>query len=121
MNIHGFDPKRGTFEGWAKKIMTNTAIDYSRSQATSNLLVELPDDHTSLSSLQERPNDHVEEEVLHLIKKLPAVTRQVFSLHVFKGFSHKEIATQLGIAESTSRWHVAEARKNLKEQAHKFC
>jgi RNA polymerase sigma-70 factor (ECF subfamily) len=62
----------------------------------------------------------VEEEVLYLIKKMPPVTQQVFSMHVFKGYSHKEIAEILGIAESTSRWHVSEARKNLKLQAHKI-
>jgi len=51
---------------------------------------------------------------------LPAVTQKVFSLHIFKGYSHKEIGEMLNMAESTSRWHVAEARKNLKQQAHKI-
>ena len=63
---------------------------------------------------------YIEEEVLYLIKKLPAVTQKVFSLHIFKGYSHKEIGEMLNMAESTSRWHVAEARKNLKQQAHKI-
>jgi len=120
MNIKSFDCSKGNFESWSKKIITNTAIDHSRVQKNKNHFIELDDIHGKEQALQQKPHNHVEEEVLYLIKKLPAVTHEVFSLHIFKGFSHKEIAEMLGIAESTSRWHVAEARKNLKQQAHKI-
>ena len=120
MNIQTFDFSKGNFESWAKKIIINTAIDYARSKKNKDQFVELDDAHSKEQALQQQPVSHVEEEVLYLIKKLPAVTQQVFSLHIFKGFSHKEIAEMLGIAESTSRWHVAEARKNLRQQAHKI-
>jgi RNA polymerase sigma factor (sigma-70 family) len=82
--------------------------------------MELTERHSVEKILQEIPGNHVEEEVLYLIKKMPPVTQKVFSLHIFKGYSHKEIAEMLDIAESTSRWHVAEARKNLRQQAHKI-
>ena len=117
--IHQFNFK-GSFEGWIKRIMTNTAIDFSRAQKNKNQFIELDEDRHEDKALQHLPDSHTEEEVLHLIKKLPAVTQQVFSMHIFKGYSHKEIAALLDIAESTSRWHVAEARKNLRLQAHKI-
>lgn len=120
MNIQTFEFSKGNFEGWAKRIMTNTAIDYYRSQKNKNKIVELNDDHGVEKVLQQNSNNHVEEEVLYLIKNMPAVTQKVFSLHIFKGYSHKEIADMLDIAESTSRWHVAEARKSLRLQAHKI-
>jgi RNA polymerase sigma-70 factor (ECF subfamily) len=120
MSIGSFDNKKGNFESWAKKIVTNTAIDYSRSQKNRKNFIQLEEDHSKENKLCETPRTHVEEEVLYLIKKLPQVTQQVFAMHVFKGYSHKEIAEILGIAESTSRWHVSEARKNLKQQAHKI-
>lgn len=120
MNIHSFDFSKGSFEAWAKKIISNTAIDYSRSQKDRNDIVEINEQHTNQKHLSEKPGNHIEEEVLYLIKKMPPVTQQVFAMHVFKGYSHKEIAQMLGIAESTSRWHVSEARKNLKQQAHKI-
>ncbi len=119
-NIKNFDFSKGSFEGWAKKIITNTAIDYSRTAKNKNHFVAITDDHDDEKALHQLPRNHAEEEVLYLIKKLPAVTRNVFSLHIFKGYSHKEISKMLGIAESTSRWHVAEARKNLKQQLHKI-
>ena len=120
MNIQTFDSSKGNFESWAKKIITNTAIDYTRSQKNKNKFIKLEENQPSENVLSENPKNHVEEEVLYLIKKMPPVTREVFSLHVFKGYSHKEIGEILGIAESTSRWHVSEARKNLKQQAHKI-
>ncbi|MEO8822005.1 MAG: sigma-70 family RNA polymerase sigma factor [Ginsengibacter sp.] len=120
MNIQSFDSAKGNFEGWSKKVMTNTAIDYARSQKSRNNFIQLGENQERTNALAENPHSHVEEEVLYLIKKMPSVTQQVFSMHVFKGYSHKEIAEILGIAESTSRWHVSEARKNLKQQAHKI-
>ena len=120
MHIQSFDSTKGSFEGWAKKIITNTAIDFSRVQKNKRQFISIDEDHKDEQALQQFPHNHAEEEVLYLIKKLPAVTQKVFSLHIFKGYSHKEIAEMLGIAESTSRWHVAEARKNLKLQAHKI-
>jgi RNA polymerase sigma-70 factor (ECF subfamily) len=120
MNIRDFDAAKGNFEGWAKKIITNTAIDYVRLQKSKNRFILFGDSQSDEHTLSEKPGTHVEEELLYLIKKMAPVTQQVFSMHVFKGYSHKEIAEKLGIAESTSRWHVSEARKNLKQQAHKI-
>jgi RNA polymerase sigma factor (sigma-70 family) len=120
MNLGQFETSRGNFEGWAKKIMTNNAIDFSRTQKNKTQYLALDEQLPSEKALQQNPHNHAEEEVLYLIKKLPAVTQKVFSMHIFKGYSHKEISRMLDIAESTSRWHVAEARKNLKQQLHKI-
>jgi RNA polymerase sigma-70 factor (ECF subfamily) len=38
----------------------------------------------------------------------------VFNLYAVDGFTHREIGTLLGISEGTSRWHLSEARKQLK-------
>jgi RNA polymerase sigma factor (sigma-70 family) len=120
MNICTFDAAKGDFESWAKKIITNTAIDYTRAQKNKNKFIKLDEDQPGENALSESPCNYVEEEVLYLIKKMAPVTKQVFSMHVFKGYSHKEIAEILGMAESTSRWHLSEARKNLRQQAHKI-
>lgn len=119
LNIQSFDNSKGNFESWAKKIITNTAIDYAR-QRNKNLIIELKEEEKPEKYLQHDPQNNVEEEVLYLIKSMPAVTQKVFSLHIFKGYSHKEIAAMLDIPEGTSRWHVSEARKTLKQQADKI-
>ena len=120
LNLKIFDLQKGNFEGWAKKIITNTCIDFTRTQQNKKNIVSVGENQIGEQYLQQLPNTFAEEEVLHLIKKLPTVTRKVFSLHVFKGYSHKEIAQIMNMAESTSRWHVMEARKNLKTQVYKI-
>jgi RNA polymerase sigma-70 factor (ECF subfamily) len=50
-------------------------------------------------------------ELLKLIDKLPDGYRTVFNLSVIEGYAHKEIATMLGIEESSSRSQLTKARK----------
>ena len=54
------------------------------------------------------------EDLLNLIRLLPVATQIVFNLSVIDGYSHQEIAEQLGISEGTSRWHLSEAKKQLR-------
>jgi DNA-directed RNA polymerase specialized sigma24 family protein len=58
--------------------------------------------------------------MLH-IKALPATQKTVFNMYALDGYSHKEIALQLGMKESNSQWHLNQARQFLKNkiiQAH---
>lgn len=55
------------------------------------------------------------EDLLNLIKQLPAATQLVFNLYTVEGFTHREIGEMLVISEGTSRWHLSEARKQLKQ------
>ena len=120
LNLNNFDESKGNFEGWIKRIMINTCIDHVRAAKNNNLTIPAEEDGNMEAGLTQLPKNYVEEEVLFLMKKLPPVTQKVFSLHVFKGYSHKEIAHIMDMAESTSRWHVLEARKNLKPQVQKI-
>ena len=54
------------------------------------------------------------EELNDMLFLLPKATNVVFNLFAIDGFSHKEISEKLGITTNTSKWHVKEARKNLK-------
>jgi len=46
---------------------------------------------------------------------LPLTTCLVFNLYAVDGFSHREVADMLGISEGTSRWHLSDARRQLKQ------
>lgn len=60
--------------------------------------------------------DHLEEEdLLKMIARLPAGYRTVFNLYSIEGFSHKEIAEQLGITENTSKSQLSRARAHLQK------
>ncbi len=64
----------------------------------------------------QRLSDHLEEEdLLKMIQQLPAGYRVVFNLYAIDGFSHKEIASRLGISENTSKSQLSRARVYLQK------
>lgn len=120
-NLGSFEFK-GSFEGWVRRIIVNTAFRQISREKIS--LVAQTDVHEyetvrepdALSML-------TEEEILKLIEEMPAGYKIVFNLYVIEGFSHKEIASMLGIEESTSRSQLVKARKLLQSklaQLHKI-
>ena len=119
-NLNSFDNSKGHFESWAKRIVTNTAIDYARGLNKKMQVVYGGEEYLEESAAPQYPPDYMEEEVMCQVNKLPAVTQRVFRMHIINGYSHKEIALILEITESTCRWHVAEARKRLKLMAGKI-
>ena len=119
LNLKSFDALKGNFDGWAKKIVTNNCIDYVRSQ--KGKIVHLPiEAELDVPVISHDKDNYIEDELISILEKLPMTTRKVFSLHVLNGFSHKDISRELNIAESTSRWHVMEARKVLKKDVQKI-
>lgn len=113
----------GSFEGWMRRIMVNTCLDYLRSKQfkDSKQLQLLPDISTSL-------NHHCDASVLQkialdeltgIIQSLPPMSKAVFNLFVMDGYSHKEISNELNISEGTSQWHVNNARKCLQQRIQK--
>jgi RNA polymerase sigma-70 factor, ECF subfamily len=47
---------------------------------------------------------------------LPPASAMVFNLFVMEGYKHQEIAEQLHISVGTSKWHLNEARRLLKQR-----
>ncbi len=104
----------GSFEGWLRKIMVNTAIEIHRRK---NLLYPIVDvENTDVELFDE---DAVEKlaaaDLMQMISTLSPGYRTVFSLYAIEGFSHKEIAEQLNISEGTSKSQLARARYILME------
>ena len=114
----------GSFQGWMKRVMINTCLDYLRStylkeEMTMHVNAVLPED-TNLSVSNEGLESMEFKELLEIIQHLPAMTRTVFNLFVFEGFNHKEISEQLDISEGTSHWHVHQARNLLQKKITKI-
>ena len=55
------------------------------------------------------------QDIIQLTSHLPKKTKLVFEMYAIQGYIHKDIATELDITISTSKWHLAEARKRLQE------
>lgn len=113
----------GSFEGWMKRVVVNTCLDYLRStylkeEMTMHVNAIQPEE-TDLSVTNEGMKQMEFRELLGMIQLLPSMTRTVFNMFVFEGYNHKEISEQLDISEGTSHWHVHQARNMLQKKINK--
>lgn len=104
----------GSFEGWIRRVVVNEALTYLRRNRSMYL-------ETDLEAAEREPDyqsisDHLEaEELMQMIQELPSGYRIVFNLYAIDGYSHKEIADQLGISENTSKSQLSRARTYLQK------
>ena len=99
--IHQFDPDKGHFKAWLKRIAINTALRSLRSQA---VIIPIQDSHLShaMTVNTSAPSEFSEEQILQLIQSLPVGYRTVFNLVVIDGYRHKDIAEKQLISVQTS-------------------
>ena len=100
-----------SFIAWMKKIIINEALIFLRQKFIYNDLEDNQPDLFHSENVHE--NNLLIEDYYNLIRKLPNDLRTVFNLYAIDGFSHKEIAAQLNIKESSSRVYLTRARKIL--------
>lgn len=110
---------RGSFEGWIRRIMVNTALERYRGEHKSvNLQEELTEYDISMST---EMNDNVTvKELLSMIRELTPQYRLVFNLYAIEGYSHKEISNMLNISEGTSKSNLSRARSILQEKVKEY-
>jgi RNA polymerase sigma-70 factor, ECF subfamily len=104
----------GSFNGWVKRIVINTCIDFCRK--TNKYQTQSIDDvKTDIHYVEAAAYSNMEvKEIMQLVLELPKNTGAVFNLFAIDGYKHAEIGTLLGITEGTSKWHLNEARRLLK-------
>lgn len=118
-HLDQFD-QTGSFKAWISKITLRSIIDEFRAQEKHYRQHVYYGELAREIEWQAEEADHFAEEVdmdylLAVINRLPPMDRQVFNLFAIDGYGHKEIATMLNISEGTSKWHVHEARKKIKD------
>jgi RNA polymerase sigma-70 factor (ECF subfamily) len=103
----------GSFEGWLKRIVTNTSIEYYRKKITMEHLEEIGfNPYLAIDS----DRGLEVEELLKMIQELPEGYRMVFNMYAIDGYTHGEIATKLSISEGTSKSQLSRARAYLQRK-----
>ncbi len=109
---------QGSFEGWLRKIIFHAVADYVKQNTKYSNQILLVDKEQFVEK------DHADkmyyDQLVELVQQLPDATRTVFNMYVMEGFNHREIGSMLGISEGTSKWHLSEGRKVLKEKIEKL-
>lgn len=103
----------GSLKAWMTKILVNEALKHINLSQRIDF-TELPDNFTDMANCEDRESGicDIPASVIHeLIRGLPDGYRVVFNLYAIEGKTHREIATLLGIGESTSasQFHRAKA------------
>lgn len=101
---------KGSFEGWAKRLMVNHVLQQYRKISHLEIVKEIEDVVENIDI--EEPIEL--DELLKYVQELPNQYRLVFSLYVLDNYSHKEIASMLEISEGTSKSNLSRAKQILK-------
>lgn len=107
----------GSFEGWIRRIMINTALKSVSKKSFQNESLGI--ESYQLNESKEEPTVMSKlgvDELMALVAELPDGYRLVFNLHAVEGYSHREIGEALSIEESTSRSQLVKARRLLQKR-----
>lgn len=105
----------GSFEGWMRRLVVNECLSYLRRNKSMFMAVDVekaerePDYQVVEDKLEE-------DDLLSLVHSLPDGYRTVFNLYAIEGFSHKEIAENLGVSVNTSKSQLSRARTLLQHK-----
>lgn len=118
LSIDSFDPNKGEFKYWLRRIVVNQCIKHYRKRKKSDNLVvpldaaayELEAEDTKILSRLSRAD------IEYLLSKMPEGYRQVFMLVVLDEYPHKEVGELLEISEETSRSQLSRAKKWIRNK-----
>ncbi len=119
--INDFKPAfEGAFEAWMRRITVNQCLSSIRKNLDYSKLemplqqepIEIKDEINESTRMYELTH----EEIIEMVQSLPAGYRTVLNLYVFERMSHKEIAGELNITESTSKSQLSKARSIMRRK-----
>ncbi len=108
------------FDTWLYRVTVNAAIDFIRGHGPKGTIQPLPDDPTDLV-MESGPGMEarldlaaLQQAFSRLAGALAPKQRAAFVLREIEGLDTAEVARVMGVAESTVRNHLFQARKTLK-------
>lgn len=102
----------GSFEGWVRRIMVFTAINYFKHRSRK-FQEDLDVDGYDSVYQDDIVTKIAAKEIVALVQQMPEGYRMIFNLYAVEGYTHKEIGEMLGVAEGTSKSQYARARQYM--------
>lgn len=103
----------GSFEGWVRKIIVNTALEFFRQRRN---IEEVELNQASFKTVEISNGEYDINFFLKIVSDLPLQYRTVFNLYAIDEYSHSEIAEMLNITESTSKSNYSRAKAILRDK-----
>lgn len=115
-SLDKYDDRKASFQTWSNRVLINTALNFLKKHSWQDRFMELDLVDEIVATEEIVYQKIAEQELTVLIQQLPLGYRLVFNLFAIEGYTHKEISTQLGISEGTSKSQLSKARRYLKEK-----
>jgi RNA polymerase sigma-70 factor (ECF subfamily) len=103
-------------EAWMATIIRRTTLNFIRDEGRARRRFQPETYDPPVSVANTALGQLNAEDILKLLQALPDYLRVVFSLVVFDGYSHAEVAAELEITVAASRWRLAKARELLRDR-----
>jgi len=109
----------GPLGGWMRKVVVNVALQHIRRRKKLFPIIDLNQVADQYETDDVVFSNFRTKALVGMIQQLPDGYRAVFNLYVIEGYSHKEIAKQLGVSEATSKSQLSRAKATLRKMLEK--
>ncbi|MDB4924757.1 MAG: sigma-70 family polymerase sigma factor [Mucilaginibacter sp.] len=110
----------GAFEGWVRRIMVHSAIEYYRKHHKMVQVMDVTEIGNEPSVNPTVMANMGVKDLMNIIRQLSPGYKMVFNLYAIEGYSHREIAGIVGITEGASKSQLSRARAILKDMVLKM-
>jgi len=110
---------KGALGAWIRKVVVNTSLNMIKSYARERIHIDVAKATEISATDADALSQMNEEDLISLIREMPVGYRTVFNLFAIEGYSHKEIAVELGVTENTSKTQFSKAKQWLKNRLEK--
>lgn len=104
----------GSLGGWLRTLTVRSCLTAIRNQ-TRYEYQEIESSEVEVALPAAAVNKLAMDDLVRMINQLPDMPRVVFNMHTVEGYKHPEIAQQIGISETNSRYHLRQAKLRLRE------
>jgi len=120
LNIKDYSGE-GSFIGWMRRIVINTAITYYHKNLKHKHYVEIDELYGSEAGVSDVSGSrYTAGELQSVLDQLPPGYKVIFNLYAVEGYKHREIATMLGIDPNTSKSQYSRARSFIRKKLETF-
>jgi RNA polymerase sigma factor (sigma-70 family) len=112
---------KGPLGAWIRRTIVNNALDVLRKHSREAQQAEFfREEYRYQQEDRINPFDEPDEwpdrdRLMELVASMPQGYRTVFSMYAVEEYSHREIADQLGISESTSKTQYRKAKAYMRD------
>jgi RNA polymerase sigma factor, sigma-70 family len=109
----------GSFEGWMRRIMVTTALNFNKKQRAFCQEDEIDNAAEKNAEEPEPLAQQYFADLLNIINSLPKGYKKVLHLNTVQGYNHKDISELIGISTSTSKTQLMRAKRSMKQKLKK--